>query len=193
VSTAPAAMSRSMRRRLAVLLTALCLAHGGCALKAIPRADLDQSKVTEVRSALDEFRRDERLAPYFEGAEIIAVYPFTARAASGVGGAYGRGLVFDRSGRPIGHSRMWQISGGPQLGGQIYRQVLFFRSREAYEALGRGPAEFAGQFNAAAAVIGVSATPSFNADVALFTQLRGGLLLEASVSAHRYDFGPITD
>ncbi|MFV2091157.1 MAG: hypothetical protein ACC642_10890, partial [Pseudomonadales bacterium] len=162
-------------------------------LKPIPRAEMDSRKIDGVISTLEHFRREERLAPFFEAAEVVAVYPINGRAANGVGFAYGRGLVFEKGDRVIGHTRMWQLSMGPQVGGQLYRQILFFKSRAIYEAFMRSPAEFAGQFNAAALIVGVSSTPSFNGEVALFTQLLGGLLLEASIGAHRYTFAPIED
>lgn len=176
-----------------LLLTLPVLLLGGCAMSPIARDELAEDKVEDVRKTLNRFRKEQRLAPFFEQAEVIAVYPFSARAANGVGLAYGRGLVFDREERPIGYTRMYQISAGPQIGGQLYRQVLFFKTREVYEKFTHSPAEFAGQFNAAAAVIGVSSTPSFSSDIALFTQLTGGLLLEASFSGHRYTFGTIAD
>lgn len=183
-----------MMRRTTLVLIALLLV-GGCSLKPIPRLELSQDKVDDVLKSLTAFRKEARLAPFFEAAEVVAVYPFSLRAANGVGLAYGSGLVFDRNDRPIGYTRMYQLSGGPQVGAQLYRQVMFFRTREIYEAFtrARAPAEFAGQFNAALAVVGVSSTPGFNSDIALFTQLRGGLLLEASVSGHRYTFGAISD
>jgi hypothetical protein len=164
-----------------------------CGLKPIPREELSQSKVDKVISILDEFRGDERLEPFFAEAEIIAIYPVNGRIANGVGAAYGRGLVFERGDRVVGHTRVWQLTMGPQIGGQLYRQVLFFKTRAVYEKFMRSPAEFAGQFNAAAIVLGVSATPSFGNDIALFTRLLGGLMLEASIGAQRYTFAPIAD
>ena len=176
-----------------LLLALLVVSLGACGLKPIPRDDLAQDKVDGVLKSLAQFRKEERLAPYFEQAEVIAIYPFSIRGANGVGAAYGSGLVFDKAERPIGYTRMWQISAGPQLGGQLYRQVLFFKTREIYEKFTRSPAEFVGQLNATAAVVGYHADPSFNADIALFTQIHGGLLLEASFSGHRYTFGAISD
>lgn len=180
---------------IALFLTAALMLGACSSMKPIPRGELAQDKVAKVLKSLAAFRKDERLAPFFEQAEVIAVYPFSIRGATGVGAAYGSGLVFDRSERPIGYTRMYQLTGGPQIGAQVYRQILFFKSREVYENFrdSRAWAEFAGQFNAAATVVGISSTPSFSYDIALFTQLRGGLLLEASVSGHRYTFGPITD
>ena len=178
---------------VAVLLGSLVCTLTACALKPIPRADLSASKVDGVRAATAKFRSDDRLDKFFEDAQVFVVYPFSARAASGFGGAYGRGLVFDSDEKVIAHSRMVQFSVGPHIGGQVYRQIMFFRSREIYEAFTLSPADFAGQVNASLLIIGVSATPSFNTDVAMFTQLRGGLLLEASVGAHRYTFAPVEE
>lgn len=177
--------------RLLPLLVLMLTMLGACSMKPIPRDELASDKVDDVLHSLAGFRKEERLAPFFAQAEVIAVYPMSLRAANGVGMAYGRGLVFDQAERPIGYTRMYQITAGPQIGAQLYRQVLFFRTRAVYEQFRKSPAEFAGQFNAAATVIGIASTPSFHNDIALFTQLRGGLLLEASFSGHRYTFGVI--
>lgn len=180
-----------MRALFKFLLIAALLSTGACSMKPIPKEDLAEDQVSGVLKSLAQFRTEEKLAPFFEQAEVFAVYPWSFRGANGVGLAYGSGLVFDRQDSPIGYTRMYQITVGPQVGAQAYRQVLFFRTREAYEKFRRSPAEFAGQMNAAATIIGWSATPSFHGDIALFTQLRGGLLLEASFSGHRYTFGSI--
>lgn len=180
-----------MRIHQLILLTTLVLALGACSMKPIPRDDLAEDKVGNVLDSLAEFRKEERLAPFFEQAEVVAIYPMSFRGANGVGIAYGSGLVFDQANVAIGYTRMYQISAGPQIGAQLYRQVLFFKTRDVYENFRRSPGEFAGQFNAAATVVGVASTPSFREDIALFTQLHGGLLLEASFSGHRYTFGTI--
>ena len=179
----------------ALLFTALLGGLVGCGMKPIPREELSEAKVAGVLKSLEAFRRNEKLKPFFDEAEVIAVYPFSGRGGAGFGLAYGSGLVFDHADRPIGYTRMYQISGGPQLGAQAYRQVMFFKTREVYDRFFRNPAlgEFAGQFNATATVVGLSSTPSFSSDIALFTQLHGGLLLEASFSGHRYTFGHITE
>ena len=178
-----------MRRAILMGLTAALLC--GCGMKPIDREDLAENKVGDVLKSLGAFRKEEKLAPFFEEAEVVAVYPLSFRGANGVGLAYGSGLVFDRQDQPIGYTRMYQLTAGPQIGAQLYRQVLFFKTREVYERFRTSPFEFAGQFNAAATVVGLQATPSFSGDIALFTQLHGGLLLEASFSGHRYTFGVI--
>jgi lipid-binding SYLF domain-containing protein len=177
-------------KRIILLLT-LATSLSGCLLKPIDASDLDQSKVGHARAAIEAFRTNPALADFFDKAAVIAVYPNALRAGGGFGGAWARGLVF-RDDMPIAHGRMLQFSAGANVGGQWYRQILFFKTVEAWEAFAKAPLEFAGQANAAVATVGLASTPSFNSEVALFTELKGGLLFEASVGAHRYGFAPIT-
>jgi len=148
---------------------------------------LTAGELEAANAALEQFAADEHLAPFFAGAELIAVYPAGIRAGLGIGAGLGRGLVF-QDGRAIGRTGMYQLSIGANIGGQVYRQILFFKSEAAFERLMSGITEFAGQANLAVAMAGGAATPSFNTEVALFTQLRSGLLVEGSVGAHSYTF-----
>ena len=171
--------ARLSKTRLLALL--LLLALSGCA--STPKDEIGASEERKAREALALFRQEERLAPFFEAAPLIAVYPVTVRAGVGFGGAYGQGLVFQGD-EVIGRTRVYQFSAGVNLGGEVYRQILFFRSKAAFERLFSGAMEFVGQANLAVATAGGAATPSFNQEVALFTELQGGLLLEATVGAH---------
>ena len=112
-----------MLRQLLNALLVLALA-GACSMKPIPREELAQDQVSGVLDSLAQFRKQEKLLPFFAEAEVIAVYPWSFRGANGVGLAYGSGLVFDREDSPIGYTRMYQITAGPQIGAQAYRQVL---------------------------------------------------------------------
>ena len=178
-----------MIRLASLIVLSLCTA--GCLLQPIDEADLAPAKVARAQAALDAFRANPELGDFFAQAAVIGIYPNAVRAGTGFGGAWARGLVF-RGDKPIAHGRMLQFSAGANVGGQVYRQILFFKSVAAYEAFRDGLLEFAGQANVAVATLGGASTPSFNGDVALFTELKGGLLVEASVGAHRYGFAPIT-
>ncbi len=152
----------------------------------------DSERKTAAEAATTAFAQDERLAPFFEQAVAYAVFPSPIRGGIGFGGAYGIGWLFEGE-AVTGKVRVIQGTVGAQWGGQVYRQILFFRDFQALELFKRGTWEFAGQTNATAAVVGVAGTPSFNEEVALFTQVKGGLLLEASIGAHRYDFRALAD
>jgi lipid-binding SYLF domain-containing protein len=152
----------------------------------------DNDRKVSAEAAIAAFAEDERLAPFFEQAVAYAVFPSPFRGGVGFGGAYGIGWLFEGE-EVTGKVRVIQGTVGAQWGGQVYRQILFFRDFQALERFKRGTWEFAGQANATAVVVGAAGTPSFNEEVALFTQVRGGLLLEASIGAHRYDFRAVGD
>jgi lipid-binding SYLF domain-containing protein len=186
---------QTMKPSLAVLIriTLVVLVAGIAGCGVIPeRGDtLTDAELAAAKEALGNFASDERLGPFFSQAEIVAVYPTGVRAGFGFGGALGHGVVFQGD-QAIGRTSMYQFSVGANVGGQVYRQILFFKTEASFERLMADVMEFAGQANLAVAQAGGSATPSFNTEVAMFTQLRGGLLVEGSVGAHRYTFRRLT-
>jgi len=184
-------MTRSLSNTLRTLLALLALGSAGCSIFPGRGNALTDPEMTAAEEALRAFAADERLEPFFAQAEFIAVYPTSIRAGLGFGGGLGHGVVF-RGEQAIGRTSMYQVSVGANVGGQVYRQVLFFKTEASFERLMGDAMEFAGQANLAVARAGGSSTPSFNTDVALFTQLRGGLLVEGSVGAHGYTFRRLT-
>lgn len=168
-------------------LVVLAAGIAGCGVLPERADTLTDDELAAAEEALGEFTADDRLTPFFAQAAIVAIYPTGIRAGLGFGAAIGHGVVYQGQ-QAIGRTSMYQLSVGANMGGQIYRQVLFFKTEESFERLMAGLMEFAGQANLAVARAGGTATPSFNTEVAMFTRLRGGLLVEGSVGAHRYTF-----
>ena len=82
-------------------------------------------------------------------------------------------------------------------GGDRLLATVWYRD-EWRESLGhepliveRGRFEFTGQANMAHVVGGKAATPGYHPDAAMFVEVKGGLLLEASVGTQRYDYFPV--
>jgi lipid-binding SYLF domain-containing protein len=140
--------------------------------------------------AIAAFRESGELQRYFEEAVAYAVFPASVRAGTGLGGAYGNGWLFE-DGEVTGRVVLVEFFAGADLGAQSYRSILFFRNHAALQRFRRGRFEFTGQANATVITAGKSLTPSYATDVAMFVQVRGGLLLEASVGAQRYDYFPL--
>ncbi len=172
-----------MRWLASLLLMVLC----GCVWSPV---SYDDRARTAAEGAVAAFRDTGSLDRYFDAAVAYAVFPGSVRAGVGFGGAFGRGWLFEE-GEVTGRVQLAEFFAGPQLGGQAYRSILFFRDLKSLDQFKKGRFEFSGQSNAALLTAGVALTPSYSQDVALFTQVRGGLLLEASVGAHRYDFFPL--
>ena len=145
-----------------------------------------------VDNAISEFRGEDLLDPFFDEAVACVVFPTSVRAGTGFGGAYGSGWLLEAE-SVTGRVTMFEFFAGANIGAQAYRSILFFRSDKSLKKFKRGGFEFTGQANVAVAVVGVGMTPSFNKEIAMFTQLRGGLLLEASVGTQRYDYFPLKE
>jgi len=79
---------------------------------------------------------------------------------------------------------------GLQLGGQVYREIIFFRDAKTFNDFKRGNFELSAQASAVAASMGASADVDFEEGVAVFTMAKGGLMYEASVGGQKFDYKP---
>lgn len=159
----------------------------GCAMEPVV---YDDERAESVEQAIASFREFDELTPFFNDALAYAVFPGNWRAGTGFGGAFGNGWLFE-GGQVSGRALMIEVFIGANLGIQADRKILFFRSEESLDQFKRGRFEFTGQANASVAKAGKAITPGYHPDVAMFVQVRGGLLLEASVGTQRYDYFPL--
>jgi lipid-binding SYLF domain-containing protein len=88
----------------------------------------------------------------------------------------------------IGKAKLKQVSIGFQLGGQAYREVIFFENKEAMDRFKQDKLEFAAQASAVAATSGASANVKYSNGVMIFTQQKGGLMYEASIGGQKFDY-----
>ena len=150
----------------------------------------DESTRESVAGAEAAFRAQDALEPFFSDAVAYAVFPTSVRAGTGFGGAYGIGWLVE-SGEVSGKVMLLEAFVGANLGAEVYRSILFFRTTQSLLKFKRGGFEFTGQAHGAVATMGAAITPSFNQNVAMFVQVKGGLLLEASIGTQRYDYFPL--
>jgi lipid-binding SYLF domain-containing protein len=129
---------------------------------------------------------------WFENAYGYAVFPSVGKGAIGIGGAHGGGWVYEQ-GRLVGRSKLTQVTIGFQLGGQAYREVVFFKDRTALDDFKRGNFELSAQASAVAVTAGASGDIAYNRGVAIITIAKGGLMYEASVGGQKFSFDPQVD
>ena len=87
----------------------------------------DKELIQDCDSAKAEFiKTDALLSKVFASATGYVIFPNVGKGAVGVGGASGNGIVYER-GVMIGKAKLSQVSIGFQLGGQAYRELIFFR------------------------------------------------------------------
>jgi lipid-binding SYLF domain-containing protein len=151
---------------------------------------------------------DAGIANMFDSAYGYALFPTIGKAGFLVGGAYGKGRVYQQ-GKHIGNTTMTQATVGFQLGGAGFSQVVFFQDKRALEEFINGNFEFGAEAQATAITAaagasantaGSSATASggknnasttgagYNKGMATYTITKGGLMYEATVGGQKFSY-----
>jgi len=164
------------------LLTACATAPGTAAGKA----DLE----TRASLALSRARQvDPSLSKMFDDARGYAVFPTVGKGAAGIGGAYGKGVLYER-GKGVGYCDVSQATIGFQLGGQAYTEIICFETKDAIDAFKQGRFHFDAQATAVAIKSGVGANAKYVDGVAALTMDEAGLMYEASVGGQKFSYLP---
>jgi lipid-binding SYLF domain-containing protein len=155
------------------------------------------------------FKNAGQSASFFQNCYGYAVFPTIGKAGLAVGGAHGKGRVYEH-GKYVGDASMNQLSLGYQAGGQAYSQIVFFEDERAFKEFTKGDYEFGADVNAVAitaAAGGTLATTGASADasggmkdaktagnyhkgLAVFTIVKGGAMFEAAVAGQKFSFSP---
>lgn len=148
------------------------------------KADL----IEDSEKALSEMiEKQSKLQSFKDKSYGYAVFPRITKGAIGIGGAGGKGIVF-KNHEPKGQSTMSQATIGFQLGGQQYKEVIFFEDKAAYEKFTNEKVKFNGQASAVAITSGASVDVAFKDGIAVFTQAKGGLMYEASIGGQHFSY-----
>jgi lipid-binding SYLF domain-containing protein len=175
-----------------------------CALMSVTPAWAD-----DYQETIEVFRKAGESGKFFETAYGYAVFPTIAKGGIGIGGAYGKGRVYEK-GRHVGDASMAQVTVGFQLGGQAYSQIVFFQDQRAFREFTSGGFEFGAEASAVAITAGAGAKAGtagssaqasggqhdartvgvYNKGMATFTVAKGGLMYEASIGGQKFSYKP---
>ncbi|MES1221064.1 MAG: YSC84-related protein [Bacteroidota bacterium] len=148
----------------------------------------DKKVVADSKTAKSEFIRvDGQMKSLFANAYGYVIFPNVGKGGVGIGGAAGNGTVFER-GSIIGKAKMTQVTIGFQWGGQAYREVIFFESKNDLDRFKENKFEFSAQASAVAVTAGASGNVKYVNGVMIFTQTKGGLMYEASIGGQKFSF-----
>jgi len=173
-----------------VILMLSIMSFGGCETTPRTAADRDQLQ-READAAIAAFKRaDPTMEAFFDESYGYAVFPSVGKGGAGVGGAYGRGIAYE-GGDPVGYCDLSQGSVGFQLGGQSYREVIFFETDESFLRFRRGNFALSAQASAVAAKDGASNKANYRNGVAIFITGEEGLMAEASVGGQQFNYEPM--
>ena len=117
----------------------------------------------------------------------VAVFPKVTKGAVGVGGAYGKGVLYE-DGRAVGYCDLSQATVGAQLGGQTYTEIICFQDRESLKKFKDGKFAFDAQASAVAVDAGASKNAAYRDGVAVYTTNEAGLMAEASIGGQKFSY-----
>jgi len=144
--------------------------------------------IKDSKEAKSEFIRvDGLMSNLFSKAYGYVIFPNVGKGGIGLGGAAGNGIVYER-GTMIGKAKLTQVTIGFQWGGQAYREVIFFETKNDLDRFKENKIEFSAQASAVAATAGASANVKYVNGVMVFSQVKGGLMYEASVGGQKFSY-----
>jgi lipid-binding SYLF domain-containing protein len=144
----------------------------------------------EAETALSKAQRNEpQLEELCRQSVAYAVFPKVGKGAAGVGGAYGKGVLFEDH-RIAGYCDLTQASVGLQLGGQTYTEILCFESRDALQRFKADEFALDAQATAVALDAGAGRNLDYKDGVAVVTTDEAGLMAEASIGGQKFTYEP---
>ena len=153
------------------------------------------------------FKQAGASAGFFSSSYGYAVFPTIGKAGFFIGGARGKGRVYEQ-GRFVGRTTMTQVSFGFQMGGQAYSEIIFFQTQQDLVRFESGKFALGAQLSAVAVTAGASASAStagtgasasggkrdamtfgrYQDGIAVFTIAKGGLMYEAAVAGQKFSY-----
>jgi lipid-binding SYLF domain-containing protein len=158
-----------------------------CATAPASRED-KTALVAEANTRLQQMRAaDPTLGALIQRGYGYALFPDVGKAGLGVGGAYGRGVVYAQ-GQHIGYSDLTQGTVGLQVGGQSFSELLVFETKSALDRFRAGGIGFAADASAVVLKSGVATNVPFVDGVAVVVHPIGGVMVEAAVGGQQFTY-----
>lgn len=178
-----------MRRQYLLLLISCLFALPAAQADWVPNAD--DPKQVEAKAALEQLLvAKPQVQEFFDQAYAYAVFPSVKRFGAMFGFAWGGGFVIQDD-QHLGNCSQYVLDLGPQLGVQVYSQVIFFQDEQALETFQEGRFEFQGRASGVFFTWGGASEPSYLPDVAIFSLTKGGLMFEAAAGPAKFRYKPI--
>ena len=161
------------------------------------RIDLERTKhgilqkIAEVEEAIALFKAaDPDIQRFFNESAGYAVIPKIFKGAVLLGGAYGKGRLYE-NGQMTGYCSMSQATLGFSLGGQFFREIIFFHRSVDVTLFKWEEYTFSAQATAVALTSGVAAKTGYKDGMAVFVMADSGLMVDASIGGQKFNVVPL--
>ena len=155
------------------------------------RAGWDPADEDRAKDAVEYFKKNApSLDRFFEHAYGFAVFPDVYKGGFMIlGGGHGNGFVYEQN-KLVGHSSLTQLNVGPQLGGQSFSEIIFFKGQEDLDNFKNGNYELNAQVTAIVVSAGMATNTDFSNGVAIFVIPKAGVMAEATVGGQKFSYRP---
>jgi lipid-binding SYLF domain-containing protein len=172
------------------LIAAAALSLGGACATAPKTADEKADLYVQADTTLRSMKnRDPGLAELLNRSAGYVVFPDIGKGGLIVGGAYGRGILYE-NGRRKGFVELNQASIGAQVGAQTFSELIVFTNPLDVSKLKMGDFSLGANVSAVALTTGAAASVDTNAGTYVFVVPKGGVMAELSVSGQKLNFEP---
>jgi lipid-binding SYLF domain-containing protein len=177
-----------MRYALLSVLAVMAVTLAGCETNTPQSAANRTDLQNRGQSTLQQMTaNDAKLADVVNSSYAYAIFPEVGKAAVGVGGASGDGIVY-QNGQMVGTVKLDQASIGLQAGGETYSELLVFKDQDAFNRLVNGNLTFGAQSSAMIIKAGAAGAAPFEKGVAVYILPKGGLEAGASIHGQKFTY-----
>jgi lipid-binding SYLF domain-containing protein len=179
----------AMMKRLHLMRALLIALAAVTMLFGTARAGWDPAEESNAERTVAEFKRvDPSLERFFSRAYGYAIFSDIYKGGFMIlGGGHGSGVVYEQ-GQPIGQSTVTMINVGPQLGGQSFSEIIFFKDRAALEDFTKGNYELTAQFAVVVVKAGMATNTDYSNGVAVFAMPNAGLMGELTIGGQKFSY-----
>jgi lipid-binding SYLF domain-containing protein len=151
-------------------------------------AGWDPADASKANSAVIFFKKTGYLDRFFENAYGYVVFPNVYKGGYIlVGGGHGKGYVYEQ-GVLVGQSKITQLNVGPQLGGQSFAEIIFFRDKQELDEFKKGHYELNAQATAVVIRSGMATNTDYSHGVAVFIKPKAGIMAELTVGGQKFSY-----
>jgi len=178
-----------MFRTLSLFLVTIATSVALTACSTAPRTSEKRADIREdsTHAVVKAQASDPSMAQVMDDAHGSAVFPKISKGAVGVGGAYGKGVLF-QDGKIVGYCDVSQATIGAQLGAQTYTEIICFEDQKSFDRFKGGDFTFDAQATAVALKSGAGANAKYSNGVAVFTMDEAGLMFEAAIGGQKFAY-----
>ncbi len=173
--------------KLIALVLCMAIVLAGCA--TVPEEPMEREVLAaQVNEAVAIFKeKDPDIKQFFDKSWGYAVLPRVFKGAIWVGGAYGKGEVYEQD-RMVGYCSMSQATLGFSFGGEYFREIIFFRDKSDLDAFKAEEFTFSAQATGVAATAGAAAKADYRSGMAVFITTDAGLMVDASLGGQKFKY-----